>query len=159
MSCAEWGTLMNSFEELGGHWSSTIIWNKSSFVMGRQDYQRKFEPILYGWTEGNKHYFCNDRTQSDVWDIHKPVKNDLHPTMKPVELCKRAVDNSSQFNDIILDLFAGSGSTLIACEQSSRTCYAMDLDEYYCDVIVTRYCNFTNSKIVKINGVETVWEK
>jgi len=84
------------FEELGGHWASFIIWNKSHFVMGMQDYQRKYEPILYGWKEGKKHYWLGDRNQSDVWDVARPTKSPEHPTMKPVELCAIAIENSSQ---------------------------------------------------------------
>lgn len=152
MSCKEWPTVQGKFVELGGHWSTTIIYNKDHFVPGRADYQRKYEPILYGWKEGNKHHFIGDRTQSDVWDFKRSVKNDSHPTMKPIELCARAIRNSSQSGDIVLDLFGGSGSTLIACDQIDRTCYMQELDPKYCDVIRKRYWMQTH------DGKEEGWQ-
>ena len=165
MSNKELTSLMNVFEELGGHWSSTIIWNKSSFVLGRSDYHRKYEPILYGfkedinsdyepilygWVEGEDHYFNGDRSQSDVWDIEKPVKNDLHPTMKPVALCERAITNSTKPGMTVLDLFGGSGSTLIAAERMNRKCLMMELDTHFCEVIIARWQNMTGLTVEKI---------
>lgn len=152
MGCKEWATIMSVFEELQGHWSSTIIWNKKNFVLGHQDYQRQFEPILYGWKEGNPHYFTTDRCLADIWEIQKPNKNELHPTQKPVELPGMAISNSSKENDTILDLFGGSGSTLIACEQLKRKCYIMELDPKFCSVIIERWEYLTKQKAVKLNA-------
>jgi DNA modification methylase len=114
--------------------------------MGRADYQRQYEPILYGWKEGADHYWCGARDQGDVWQIKKPHKNDLHPTMKPVELVERAVRNSSKTRDIVLDPFGGSGSTLIACEKSGRRARLIELDPKYVDVICRRWQEFTGKE-------------
>jgi DNA modification methylase len=114
MSSSELDLLQKAFRAAGGHWSTFVIWAKNTFTLGRSDYQRQYEPILYGWKEGVDHYWCGARDQGDVWFIDKPAKNDLHPTMKPVELVERAVRNSSKSRDIVLDPFGGSGSTLIA---------------------------------------------
>lgn len=146
MSSSQLDTLQDAFRTAGGHWSTFIIWAKNTFTIGRSDYQRQYEPILYGWPEGAKRYWCGDRNQGDVWEIKKPLKNDLHPTMKPVELVLRAVTNSSPKGAIVLDPFLGSGSTLIACEQAGRVCYGMELDPKYCDVIVRRWEEFTGKK-------------
>ena len=143
MSSSELHTLYNSFVESGGKWSSFIIWAKNTFTLGRSDYQRQYETILYGWPQGAKHYWCGDRDQSDVWEYNKPQVNDLHPTMKPLELVARAIKNSSQANDIVADFFGGSGSTLIACEQLNRVCYMAELDPRFCDVILTRWEKLT----------------
>ena len=110
MSSSELDVLQAAFREAGGKWSTFIIWAKNTFTMGRSDYQRQYEPILYGWPEGGKHHWCGDRDQSDVWQIKKPHKNDLHPTMKPVELVERAIRNSSKPGDVVLDPFGGSGT-------------------------------------------------
>lgn len=143
MSAQEWGGLMNSLRDNGFHWSSTIIWNKDHLVLSRKDYHTKYEPIWYGWKDGDSRLHpLADRKQSDVWDIDRPTKSEEHPTMKPIELCARAVRNSSNKNDIVLDLFLGSGSTLIACEQTDRTCYGMELDPKYTDVIRKRWAKF-----------------
>ncbi len=139
MSSSEIDALQSTFRKLGGHWSTFVIWAKDTFTLGRSDYHRQYEPILYGWKEGVSHYFCGDRSQGDVWEFPKPKKNDVHPTMKPVELCERAVQNSSKPNDIVLDLFGGSGSTLIACERTKRKCRMMEFEPKYCDVILKRY--------------------
>ena len=120
--------------------------------MGRADYQRQYEPILYGWPEKAKRYWCGDRNQADVWEVNKPHKNDLHPTMKPIELILRAVTNSSKQGGIVLDPFMGSGSTLIACEQSSRVCYGMELDPAYCEVVVKRWEGFTGNEAVRVEA-------
>jgi len=143
MSSSELHRLFTAFTEAGGHWSTYIIWAKNSFTLGRPDYQRQYEPILYGWPEGGKHYWCGDRNQSDVWFIDKPHSNDLHPTMKPVELVERAIENSSRKGDLVLDPFAGAGSTLIACENLRRHARLMELDPGYADVIVRRWQNYT----------------
>jgi len=97
-----------------------VIWAKNTFTLGRSDYQRQYEPILYGWKQGADHYWCGDRDQGDVWFFDKPAKNDLHPTMKPVALVERAIRNSSKSRDIVLDPFGGSGTTLIAAERTGR---------------------------------------
>lgn len=146
MSSSELHTLYNSFVESGGKWSTFIIWAKNTFTLGRSDYQRQYEPILYGWPQGAKHYWCGDRDQADVWEYNKPQVNDLHPTMKPLELVARAIKNSSQANDIVADFFGGSGSTLIACEQLNRVCYMSELDPKFCDVILTRWENLTGKE-------------
>lgn len=146
MSSSELDTLQRAFRQAGGHWSTFIVWAKSSFTIGRSDYQRQYEPILYGWKEGNKHFWCGARNQGDVWFVNKPVSNDLHPTMKPVELVQRAVENSSKSRDIVLDCFGGSGSTLIACEKTGRFARLVELDPRYCDVIVRRWQDFTGKQ-------------
>lgn len=143
MSSSELHTLHSAFTDAGGKWSTFIIWGKNHFTMGRSDYQRQYEPILYGWPEGNKHFWCGDRSQSDLWQYDKPKTNDLHPTMKPVELVCRALENSSKSRDIVLDSFGGSGSTLIAAEKLQRKARLIELDPLYCDVIVKRWEEFT----------------
>ena len=122
-----------------------LIWVKNSLVLGRQDYHWRHEPILYGWKEGAAHYFVDDRTQDTVWEYDKPRSNDLHPTMKPVELVARAIKNSSRVNELVLDLFGGSGTTLIAAEQLGRKTLMMELDEKYADVIVKRFITLKHS--------------
>ena len=109
MSSSELDTLQRAFRAAGGKWSTFVIWAKNTFTLGRADYQRQYEPILYGWKEGSDHYWCGARDQGDVWYFDKPVKNDLHPTMKPVALVERAIRNSSKTRDIVLDPFGGSG--------------------------------------------------
>ena len=154
MSSSELHTLYNAFIAAGGKWSTFIIWAKNTFTLGRADYQRQYEPILYGWNANNPHYWCGDRDQSDVWEYNKPVKNDLHPTMKPVELVERAVLNSSKFGDIVLDGFGGSGSTLIACEKNNRKARLMELDPKFCDVIVKRWEDYTGKKAQLVENEE-----
>lgn len=153
MSAQEWGNLMLAMYENGYHWSSTIIWNKDHFVMSRKDYHTKYEPIWYGWKEGDARLHpLSDRTQSDVWDFDRPIKSEEHPTMKPVALVARAVENSTNKGDVVLDLFGGSGTTLIACEQTGRQCRMMELDPHYCDVIIKRWENLTGKKAELIEG-------
>jgi DNA modification methylase len=139
MSSSELHTLQRAFAAAGGKWSTFVIWAKHTFTLGRADYQRQYEPILYGWPAGHDRYWCGARDQGDVWFIDKPVRNDLHPTMKPVALVERAIRNSSKSRDIVLDPFAGSGSTLIACEKAGRQARLVELDPRYCDVIVRRW--------------------
>jgi DNA modification methylase len=146
MSSSELHTLQRAFVEAGGHWSTFIIWAKDSFTLGRSDYQRQYEPLLYGWREGAKHHWCGARDQGDVWSFDKPTVSPLHPTMKPVPLVQRAIENSSHPGDVVLDLFLGSGSTLIGCERTSRVCYGMELDPEYVDVAVMRWEAFTGQK-------------
>lgn len=120
-----------------------LIWLKNNMVLGLQDYQWKHEPCMYGWKKGASHYFTNDRTKTTVIDCNKPNRNGEHPTMKPIELMGECVNNSSKEGELVLDLFGGSGSTLIACEQLNRKCYTMELDPHYCDVILARWEKFT----------------
>lgn len=131
--------------------SSTIIWRKQSAGMGWQDYRAQHEPILYGWKEGKgKHYFCGDRTKTTVWEVGRDAQmNYVHPTQKPVALPQEAIENSSQAGQIILDMFGGSGSTLIACEKTGRAARLMELDPKYCDVIIRRYQDFTGNKATR----------
>jgi DNA modification methylase len=137
----------------GGHWSDTIIWAKDRFVLGRADYQRGYEPLWYGWREGTTtRHWCGDRDQSDVWEIARPADAPLHPTMKPRPLMERAIVNSSRPGDRVLDLFAGSGSTLIACEQTGRQALAMELDPRYVDVILARLEAFSGLVAVRSDG-------
>ncbi len=166
--------------EAGGIVKQNLIWVKNALVLGRQDYQWKHEPCLYGWGAG--HYFTKDRTQTTVFedqtDIdklskeelkevvkslledktpttiiheHKPLRNDVHPTMKPIKLVSRLILNSTKPGESVIDFFGGSGSTMIACEQTGRTCYMMELDPKYCDVIVDRWEHLTGEKAVKLN--------
>jgi len=146
MSSSELHTLEKAFRAAGGHWSTFVIWAKNTFTIGRSDYQRQYEPILYGWKEGADHYWCGARDQGDVWFVNKPIANDLHPTMKPVELVERAIRNSSKSRDTVLDPFAGSGSTLIACEKTGRHARLIELEPKYCDVIVRRWQEFSGKE-------------
>ena len=139
MSSSELHTLQKAFVAAGGHWSTFIIWAKDRFTLGRSDYQRQFEPILYGWPEGHDHYWCGARDQGDVWFIDRPHRNDLHPTMKPVELVERAIRNSCPRGGVVLDPFGGSGTTLIAAERTGRVARLIELDPRYVDVIVQRW--------------------
>ncbi len=139
--------LYSAFCSAGGHWSTYIIWQKNTFTLGRSDYQRQYEPILYGWPEDVVgHYWCGDRDQGDVWQIVKPWRNDMHPTMKPVALVERAVSNSSKTGDVVLDPFGGSGSTLIACENLGRRARLVEIDPRYVDVIVERWRKYTGGE-------------
>ncbi len=128
-----------AFSEAGFYLSGTCIWKKQSLVFGRSPYQWQHEPVLFGWKKSGKHNWYADRKQTTIWEFEKPKKNADHPTMKPVALVAYPILNSSLSNCIVLDPFGGSGSTLIACEQTDRICYTIELDEKYCDVIVKRY--------------------
>ena len=149
MSSSELDVLQSAFREAGGKWSTFVIWAKNTFTMGRSDYQRQYEPILYGWPEGGKHHWCGDRDQSDVWQIKKPHKNDLHPTMKPVELVERAIRNSSRPGNSVMDPFGGSGTTLIAAEKTGRVARMIELDPKYVDVIVRRWQDWTGKQATR----------
>ena len=140
---SELHTLQKAFTAAGGKWSTFVIWAKHTFTLGRSDYQRQYEPILYGWPAGHDRYWCGARDQGDVWFFDKPARNDLHPTQKPVALIERAVRNSSKSRDIVFDPFGGSGSTLIACEKTGRQARLVELDPKYCDVIVQRWQAFS----------------
>jgi DNA modification methylase len=150
MSSSELDTLQAAFRAAGGHWSTFIIWAKNTFTLGRSDYQRQYEPILYGWPEGANRHWCGDRDQGDVWHFNKPQRNDLHPTMKPVELVERAIRNSSRPGDVVLDPFGGSGTTLIAAEKSGRVARLIELDPKYVDVIVRRWQNFAGQQATRL---------
>lgn len=128
-----------AFSDAGFYLSGTCIWKKQSLVLGRSPYQWQHEPILFGWKKKGKHAWYSDRKQSTIWEFDKPRKNSDHPTMKPVPLVAYPILNSSLTGCVVLDPFGGSGSTLIACEQTDRVCYTVELDEKFCDVIVKRY--------------------
>ncbi|MBX9944854.1 MAG: site-specific DNA-methyltransferase [Reyranella sp.] len=149
MSSSELDTLQKAFREAGGKWSTFVIWAKNTFTLGRADYQRQYEPILYGWKDGADHYWCGARDQGDVWFFDKPVKNDLHPTMKPMALVERAIRNSSKSRDIVLDPFGGSGTTMIAAERTGRRARLLELDPGYTDVIVNRWEGMSGRKAEK----------
>lgn len=150
-----------SFKEAGLYLSGVCIWAKQSLVLGRSPYQWKHEPILYGWRKDGKHNWYTDRKQSTIWNFDRPSKNELHPTMKPVALCAYPITNSSMSNCIVLDPFGGSGSTLMACEQTSRICHTIEMDEKYADVIVKRYIEQVGSAdgvFLFRDGVKTKYE-
>jgi len=149
MSSSELHTLQKAWIKAGGKWSTFIIWSKNTFTLGRADYQRQYEPILYGWKQGSDHFWCGDRDQSDIWNYNKPRVNDLHPTMKPVELVERAIKNSSKSRDIVLDLFGGSGTTLIASEKTGRQARLIELDPKFVDVIIKRWEDYTGQQAVR----------
>lgn len=129
-----------------------LIWNKNVMVLGRQDYQWKHEPCLYGWKGGAGHNWYSDRSQTTVLDFDKPARSDIHPTMKPVDLFAYLIKNSSKRGDKVLDLFGGSGTTLIACDELGRQAYLMELDPKYASAIVTRWENLTGKKAERVEG-------
>jgi DNA modification methylase len=143
MSSSELHTLHKAFTDAGGHWSTFVIWAKNTFTLGRSDLQRQWEPLLYGWKQGSPHYWSGARDVGDVWFVDKPHKNDLHPTMKPVELVEKAILLSSRKGDLVLDPFAGVGSTLIACHKNGRRARLIELDPHYVDVTITRWQAFS----------------
>jgi DNA modification methylase len=148
MSSSELHTLQRAFAAAGGKWSTFVIWAKHAFTLGRADYQRQYEPILYGFPAAHDRYWCGARDQGDVWFIDKPARNDLHPTMKPVALVERAIRNSSKSRDIVLDPFGGSGSTLIACDKTGRQARLVELDPKYVDTIIRRWQAFGGGSAV-----------
>lgn len=125
-----------------------LVWVKQTMVLGRQDYQWKHEPCLYGWKDGAAHSWYSDRKQTTVLEFDRPTKNLEHPTMKPIALLSYLIGNSTKKGDSVLDNFGGSGSTLMACEQMDRTCFMMELDPKYCDVIINRWEAYTGDKAV-----------
>lgn len=149
MSSSELDTLQAAFRAAGGHFSTFIIWAKDRFALGTADYQRQYEPILYGWPQGARRHWCGDRDQSDVWQIKRRARNDLHPTMKPVELVERAIRNSSVPGQIVLDGFGGSGTTLIAAEKTARVARLIELDPKYSDVIIRRWQDWTGKQAAR----------
>lgn len=138
--------------DVGWQVRQCLVWIKNTLVMGRQDYHWKHEPCLYGWKEGAAHVWNSDRKQTTTLIFDRPTKNDIHPTMKPVELIQYQISNNTCLGDNVLDLFGGSGSTLIACEKLKCKCFMMELDPKYCDVIVKRYEQYTGKKAVLDGG-------
>jgi DNA modification methylase len=137
-----------AFIDAGFYLSSVIIWVKNNSTFGRQDYKWKHEPILYGWNAKGGHKYYGRANEDTVWEIDRPSRSDQHPTMKPIALIERAIMNSSKSEDNILDTFGGSGSTLIACEKLNRKCFMMELDEHYCDVIKSRWEQYTGKEAI-----------
>ena len=148
MSSSELHTLQAAFVKAGGHWSTFLIWAKNTFTIGRSDYQRQYEPILYGWREGASRHWSGARDQGDVWHFDKPSKNDIHPTMKPVALVMQAIRNSSKKGNLVLDPFMGGGTTLIAAERTKRVCYGMELDPLYVDAAIRRWQQQTGEQAI-----------
>jgi DNA modification methylase len=146
MSSSELHTLYKAFTDAGGHWSTYIIWAKNTFTLGRSDLHRQWEPMLYGWKKNSPHYWSGARDVGDVWSIDKPHRNDLHPTMKPVELVEKAILLSSRRGDLVLDPFAGAGSTLIACHKNGRRARMIELDPQYVDVTIARWQAYSGEK-------------
>lgn len=153
MSDKELGHMQLAFEQCGGRWASFIIWVKDRLVLSGKDYHTRHETILYGWNEKVENRLrVEDRKQDDVWEIKRPSTSDLHPTMKPIELIERMLTNSTRKGMDVLDLFLGSGSTMVACHQLKRKCYGMELDPKYCQVIVDRMIKLDPSLEIKLNG-------
>lgn len=148
----EWPTLDKAMRANGYHWSGTIVWVKDAFVLGRSNYHRRYEPLWYGWKEGRTSSFNGERNLNDVWEFKRPRSSPEHPTMKPIELWGEAIKNSSKPGDIIVDPFGGSGTAIIAAEQMDRTCFMMELDPKYCDVIIRRWETLTGESAVHANG-------
>ncbi len=147
------GRIMFGELDAAFHCSTTIIWNKDRFTLGRGKYQNKYELCWFGWTD-NGNRFCNDRTLTNVWDVDRPKASKEHPTMKPIELLAMAIEHASVLNDLIFDPFLGSGTTLIAAEQLGRRCYGLEISPAYCDVICQRYFNLTGVRAVTADGKE-----
>ena len=153
------GMMMMMMMKAGMPYRHVLIWVKNNHVLGRTDYNYKHEPILFGWLEKGTHKFYGQGQQKfSVWEYDKPIKSDLHPTMKPIALIENALLNSSKKNEICIDSFLGSGSTLIACEKTNRICYGMEIDPHYCDVIVERYCKYIGKNTIIKNGKEIQWK-
>jgi len=156
MSSSELHTLYKAFTAAGGHWSTFLIWAKDRFTLGRSDLQRMYEPILYGWKEGEEHFWCGARNEGDVWFVPKPKVNRLHPTQKPVSLIERAIRNSSRRGDLVLDMFGGSGSTLIACEKTGRRAAVVEIEPKYVDVTIRRWEAYTGREAQLENDGRTL---
>jgi DNA modification methylase len=138
LGASEWPTLDSVLRECGFHWSATIIWVKDLFVLGRSKYHRRYEPIWYGWRKKGSSSFGERRDLDDVWEIDRPRRSGEHPTMKPIELMERAIENSSRPGDLIYEPFMGSGSTMIAAHRQGRVCYGCEIAPVYADVILKR---------------------
>lgn len=148
LGASEWPRLDAALRQHGYRWSATIIWVKDSFVLGRSKYHRRYEPIWYGWHAKAKSSFTSRRDLDDVWEVARPKRSEHHPTTKPVELAARAIEYSSRPGEPVLDLFGGSGSTLIAAEQLNRRAFLMELDPLYVDLIVDRWQRITGQRAV-----------
>jgi DNA modification methylase len=173
MSCKEWPSLQAAFIAAGFHWSTTVLWIKDRFTLGRSDYQRqsepilvgkvgkvrtaKAEPILYGWPGGVDRRWNGGRDEGDAWVFTRPSRNPIHPTQKPVELVAKAIANSSNRGDIVLDLFGGGGSTLIACERTGRRARISELAPGYVDAMIARYVGHTKNAELVRNGKPFTW--
>jgi len=144
---------IQQFLDAGFLFKSYIVWNKNNSTFGRSDYHWKHEPCIYGWLDGASHKWYGDRKQTTVWDVDRPSRSDEHPTMKPIDLCSKALINSSTINDVVLDVFLGSGSTMVASHQLKRKCYGMELDPKYCQVIVDRMKKLDPTLVIKKNGI------
>jgi DNA modification methylase len=149
---SETHNFIQQFLNAGFLFKSYIVWNKNNSTFGRSDYHWKHEPCIYGWLDGASHKWYGDRKQTTVWDIERPSRSDEHPTMKPIPLCCKPLENSSKIGDIILDVFLGSGSTMVASHQLKRKCYGMELDPKYCQVIIDRMKKLDPSLVIKRNG-------
>ena len=149
--------VLDALLENNMEYKAVIIWDKGNHTLSNSDYMSKYEPIIYGWN--TEHKFYGGRSNFDIWEVARTSKNELHPTMKPVALCEKAIINSSEQNGIVLDIFLGSGSTLIASQKTGRICYGMELDPKYVDVIVQRYVDYTGIEEVKLNGKIIEWKK
>lgn len=163
MSAQEWPTIHEALKANGWHWSSSIIWVKDSLVLGRKDYQPRYEAIYYGWNESGARLYPlkEDRTQTDVWEFDRPKRSPLHPTQKSLELISKPITISSREGDIVLDLFGGSGSVAIAADQLGRTAYLQELDEKFVDVIVRRYIEHkggSDDVYLIRNGEKSAWD-
>jgi site-specific DNA-methyltransferase (adenine-specific) len=154
LGASEWPTLDAALRRHGYHWSATVIWVKDAFVLGRSKYHRRYEPIWYGWHSSGRSSFGPARNLDDVWEVPRPRRSEDHPTTKPVELVRRAVENSSRPGELVLDPFGGSGSTLIACEQAGRRGLLLELEPRYCDVIKRRWEEFTGQRAVRAGAEE-----
>lgn len=140
----------NALDRCGMTVRECLVWVKNSMVLGRQDYQWKHEPCLYGWKDGAAHRWYSDRKQTTVLEFDRPTANREHPTMKPVPLLAYLISNSTKEGDVVLDVFGGSGSTLLACEKLGRTCWTMELDPHYCDVILQRWEDMTGREAMRV---------
>ena len=149
---SEGANFRKAMKESGLMVKQCLIWVKNSMVMGRQDYQWKHEPCLYGWKEGAAHSWYSDRKQTTILEFNRPFRNAEHPTMKPIELISYQINNSSKQGDIVADAFLGSGTTMIASHQTNRICYGMELDPKYCQVIIDRMLKLDPTLEVKRNG-------
>lgn len=142
----------NALADVGLAVRECLVWVKNSLVLGRQDYQWKHEPCLYGWKDGAAHRWYSDRRQTTVLEFDRPTASREHPTMKPVPLLAYLISNSTKEGDVVLDPFGGSGSTLLACEKLGRACWTMELDPHYCDVIIRRWEDMTGSSAERLRG-------
>ena len=149
---SETHNFIQQFLNAGFLFKSYIVWNKNNSTFGRSDYHWKHEPCIYGWLDGASHKWYGDRKQTTVWDIERPSRSDEHPTMKPIALCCKPLENSSAVGHIVLDVFLGSGSTMVAAHQLKRKCYGMELDPKYCQVIINRMLTLDPTLKVKRNG-------